>query len=401
MNQKNSNLPLVIIGILFFVFGFVTWVNSVLIAFFKKAFDLNNFQSLLVAFAFFISYFVMAIPSSWVIKRTGYKNGMAFGLVAMAVGTLLFVPAATSENYRMFLIGLFVIGAGLALLQTASNPYVTILGPIESAAKRISVMGICNKVAGIVSQYIFGGILLSSAAADSVDLSIVITPYLIITGVLIALVAFVYFSGLPNIEVKESEELKDGESEKTSVFQYPNLVLGMIAFFLYVGVEVMAGDTIINFGLEQGFTEEEAKLFTTYTLYGMLFGYIMGILFIPKKLSQHKALLYSAILGVILSLGATFIPNPSLAVGCVAFLGIANALMWPAMWPLAINGLGKFTELGSALIIMMIAGGALYPLLYGYLADNVFNSQLAYLIMVPAYMYIYYYAKAGHLKSKW
>lgn len=401
MNQKNSNLPLVIIGILFFVFGFVTWVNSVLIAFFKKAFDLNNFQSLLVAFAFFISYFVMAIPSSWVIKRTGYKNGMAFGLVAMAVGTLLFVPAATSENYRMFLIGLFVIGAGLALLQTASNPYVTILGPIESAAKRISVMGICNKVAGIVSQYIFGGILLSSAAADSVDLSVVITPYLIITGVLIALVAFVYFSGLPNIEVKESEELKDGESEKTSVFQYPNLVLGMIAFFLYVGVEVMAGDTIINFGLEQGFTEEEAKLFTTYTLYGMLFGYIMGILFIPKKLSQHKALLYSAILGVILSLGATFIPNPSLAVGCVAFLGIANALMWPAMWPLAINGLGKFTELGSALIIMMIAGGALYPLLYGYLADNVFNSQLAYLIMVPAYMYIYYYAKAGHLKSKW
>lgn len=401
MNQKNSNLPLVIIGILFFVFGFVTWVNSVLIAFFKKAFDLNNFQSLLVAFAFFISYFVMAIPSSWVIKRTGYKNGMAFGLVAMAVGTKLFVPAATSENYRMFLIGLFVIGAGLALLQTASNPYVTILGPIESAAKRISVMGICNKVAGIVSQYIFGGILLSSAAADSVDLSIVITPYLIITGVLIALVAFVYFSGLPNIEVKESEALKDGESEKTSVFQYPNLVLGMIAFFLYVGVEVMAGDTIINFGLEQGFTEEEAKLFTTYTLYGMLFGYIMGILFIPKKLSQHKALLYSAILGVILSLGATFIPNPSLAVGCVAFLGIANALMWPAMWPLAINGLGKFTELGSALIIMMIAGGALYPLLYGYLADNVFNSQLAYLIMVPAYMYIYYYAKAGHLKSKW
>lgn len=401
MNPKNSNLPLVIIGILFFVFGFVTWVNSVLIAFFKKAFDLNNFQSLLVAFAFFISYFVMAIPSSWVIKRTGYKNGMAFGLVAMAVGTLLFVPAATSENYRMFLIGLFVIGAGLALLQTASNPYVTILGPIESAAKRISVMGICNKVAGIVSQYIFGGILLSSAAADSVDLTIVITPYLIITGVLIALVAFVYFSGLPNIEVKESEELKDGESEKTSVFQYPNLVLGMIAFFLYVGVEVMAGDTIINFGLEQGFTEEEAKLFTTYTLYGMLFGYIMGILFIPKKLSQHKALLYSAILGVILSLGATFIPNPSIAVGCVAFLGIANALMWPAMWPLAINGLGKFTELGSALIIMMIAGGALYPLLYGYLADNVFNSQLAYLIMVPAYMYIYYYAKAGHLKSKW
>ncbi|MFM1914263.1 MAG: hypothetical protein RIR51_2116, partial [Bacteroidota bacterium] len=174
-----------------------------------------------------------------------------------------------------------------------------------------------------------------------------------------------------------------------------------VAFFLYVGVEVMAGDTIINFGLEQGFTEDEAKLFTTYTLYGMLFGYVMGILFIPKKLSQHKALLYSAILGVILSLGATFIPNPTIAVGCVAFLGIANALMWPALWPLAINGLGKHTELGSALIIMMIAGGALIPLLYGYLADNYLNIQLAYIIMIPAYLFIYYYAKIGHTRTKW
>ncbi len=401
MNQKNTNLPLIIIGILFFVFGFVTWVNSVLIAFFKKAFDLNNFQSLLVTFAFFISYFVMAIPSSWVIKRTGYKNGMALGLVAMAIGTILFVPAAQSENYQLFLIGLFIIGAGLALLQTASNPYVTILGPIESAAKRISIMGICNKLAGIISQFIFGGLLLSSAASDAVDLNIVVTPYLIITGVILALVAFVYFSGLPNIEIKEEKTEFDISTSRSSVFEYPNLVLGLLAFFLYVGVEVMAGDTIINFGLEQGFTEDEAKLFTTYTLYGMLFGYVMGILFIPKKLSQHKALLYSAILGVILSLGATFIPNPTIAVGCVAFLGIANALMWPALWPLAINGLGKYTELGSALIIMMISGGALIPLLYGYLADNYLNIQLAYIIMIPAYLFIYYYAKIGHTRTKW
>ncbi|MFM1913445.1 MAG: hypothetical protein RIR51_1288, partial [Bacteroidota bacterium] len=220
MNQKNTNLPLIIIGILFFVFGFVTWVNSVLIAFFKKAFDLNNFQSLLVTFAFFISYFVMAIPSSWVIKRTGYKNGMALGLVAMAIGTILFVPAAQSEDYQLFLIGLFIIGAGLALLQTASNPYVTILGPIESAAKRISIMGICNKLAGIISQFIFGGLLLSSAATDAVDLNIVVTPYLIITGVILALVAFVYFSGLPNIEIKEEKTEFDISTSRASVFEY-------------------------------------------------------------------------------------------------------------------------------------------------------------------------------------
>lgn len=205
--SKSSNGPLIMIGILFFVFGFVTWVNSVLIAFFKDAFDLNNFQSLLVTSAFFISYFVMAIPSSWVLAKTGFKNGMSFGLLAMAAGTLLFIPAAKVENYGLFLVGLFVIGTGLALLQTASNPYVTILGPSESAAQRISVMGICNKVAGILSQVIFGGLLLSSAAG-SAKLETVIMPYGIMTAILVALALWVRFSSLPEVEAEETEEEK-------------------------------------------------------------------------------------------------------------------------------------------------------------------------------------------------
>ena len=397
-NSKSSNGPLMIIGILFFVFGFITWVNSVLIAFFKDAFQLNNFDSLLVTFAFFISYFVMAIPSSWVLAKTGFKRGMSLGLLSMAIGTLLFIPAAKMANYPMFLFGLFVIGTGLALLQTASNPYVTILGPSESAAKRISVMGICNKVAGILSQFIFGGLFLSSGLVGNEKLNTVITPYGIMTVILIILAIWVWFSSLPEVEAEEIKQ--ENDSVKDSVWSYPNLVLGLVAFFLYVGVEVIAGDTIINYGVSQGFDKDVAKIFTTYTLYGMLVGYIVGILFIPKYLSQQKALNYSAILGIVFSIGTIFFTGFT-SVLCLALLGLANALMWPALWPLAIQGLGKFTKLGSALIIMMISGGALLPLLYGKIADQIGDTQKAYMIMIPCYIFIYFYATIGHKKSSW
>ena len=397
-NSKSSNGPLMIIGILFFVFGFITWVNSVLIAFFKDAFQLNNFDSLLVTFAFFISYFVMAIPSSWVLAKTGFKSGMSLGLLSMAIGTLLFIPAAKMANYPMFLFGLFVIGTGLALLQTASNPYVTILGPSESAAKRISVMGICNKVAGILSQFIFGGLFLSSGLVGNEKLNTVITPYGIMTVILIILAIWVWFSSLPEVEAEEIKQ--ENDSVKDSVWSYPNLVLGLVAFFLYVGVEVIAGDTIINYGVSQGFDKDVAKIFTTYTLYGMLVGYIVGILFIPKYLSQQKALNYSAILGIVFSIG-TIVFTGFTSVLFLALLGLANALMWPALWPLAIQGLGKFTKLGSALIIMMISGGALLPLLYGKIADQIGATQKAYIIMIPCYIFIYFYATIGHKKSSW
>ena len=324
---------------------------------------------------------------------------MSFGLLIMALGTLLFIPAAKLANYPLFLFGLFVIGTGLALLQTASNPYVTILGPRESAATRISFMGICNKIAGILSQFIFGGLLLSGAAGTSMDLSVVITPYSLMTGVLVILAFWVRFSSLPEVDSDDSDdEIK--QTEKSSVWAYPNLVFGLVAFFLYVGVEVMAGDTIINYGISKGFSMDVAKVFTTYTLYGMLAGYLVGIFFIPKYLSQQKALNYSAILGIIFSIG-TIALDGYMSVMCLALLGTANALMWPALWPLAIQGLGKHTKVGSALIIMMISGGALIPLLYGNLADKMGNTQSAYAIMIPCYLFILYYATLGHKKSSW
>lgn len=412
-NTKSNFIPTLILGALFFIFGFVTWLNGSLIPYLKIACELNTFQSLLVAFAFYISYFVMALPSSLVLKKIGFKRGMMLGLLVMAVGALIFIPAAQSRTYILFLIGLFIIGTGLSILQTASNPYITIVGPIESAAKRISIMGICNKVAGVLAPLILGAIILSNADALVKDLqsadaaqkaallnelaSRVILPYSLMAAVLAGLALMIRFSPLPEIE---SEVIDIAEESllvsKSNVFQFPNLVLGVIALFLYVGVEVMAGDTIGTYGQSQGIALSEAKNFTAYTLTAMVIGYIIGILCIPKIISQSKALAVSAVVGVIFSILAINTAG-YVSVLFIALLGLANALMWPAIWPLAIHGLGKFTKTGSALLIMAIAGGALLPLIYGSLADiTSIGHQNAYWIMVPCYLFILFYAVKGH-----
>ncbi len=404
--NKNYTGPLIIIGLLFFVFGFVTWVNGTLISFFKNAFGLSNANSYLVTFAFFISYTIMAIPSSYVLKKVGFKKGMSIGLAIMAIGTFTFVPAAKAESYPLFLAGLFTIGIGLTLLQTASNPYATILGPRESAAQRISILGIANKTAGIISQKVFGGILLAGSVAGAVispkaELAKVITPYLILTVVLIILAVLILLSkGLP--EVSEEQESVDGSksTNKTSVFDFPNLVLGLVALFCYVGVEVIAGDSIISYGISLGFSTEEASQFGTYTLWLMMLGYVLGIVLIPKYVSQQTWLKLSSIFGIIITIFA-LVTTGFTSVLCIAILGLANAIMWPAIWPLAIDGLGKFTKTGSAWLIMMIAGGAILPLVYGSLADYLHSSQTAYAIMIPLYGFVLYFAMLGYKKKTW
>ena len=404
--NKNYTGPLIIIGLLFFVFGFVTWVNGTLISFFKNAFGLSNANSYLVTFAFFISYTIMAIPSSVVLKKVGFKKGMSIGLAIMAIGTFTFVPAAKAESYPLFLAGLFTIGIGLTLLQTASNPYATILGPRESAAQRISILGIANKTAGIISQKVCGGILLAGSVAGAAispknELAKVITPYMILTGVLIILAVLILLSkGLP--EVSEEQESVDGikPTNKTSVFDFPNLVLGLIALFCYVGVEVIAGDSIISYGISLGFSTEEASQFGTYTLWLMMLGYVLGIVLIPKYVSQQTWLKLSSIFGIIITIFA-LVTTGFTSVLCIAILGLANAIMWPAIWPLAIDGLGKFTKTGSAWLIMMIAGGAILPLVYGSLADYLHSSQTAYAIMLPLYGFVLYFAMLGYKKKTW
>lgn len=410
MMTRNTVGPLFIIGVLFFVFGFITWLSSVLIPYLQLACELDNFESYLVAFAFYISYFVMAFPSTRILNMSGFKNGMALGLLVMAVGSLLFVPAALTRTYPLFLIGLFIQGAGMALLQTASNPYVAILGPKESAAKRISIMGVCNGIAGVISPAILGAIVLNdtdniraristfNASQKSAELTElagrVITPYIVIVIALVLLAVLVYYSGLPEIDAEEEEGVSATGEIKKSILQFPHLLLGVVTLFFYVGVEVIAGNTIISYGSYQDIPIDTAKFFTSFTLICMLIGYIIGIICIPKYFSQENALKLSAVAGILFALTA-MVTSGYVSVLFIALLGLANSLMWPSIWPLAIAGLGRFTRVGSSLLVMAIAGGAVVPLLYGKIAD-VINPRQAYWIVVPCYLLIFYYANWGH-----
>ncbi|MBP6659668.1 MAG: sugar MFS transporter, partial [Chitinophagales bacterium] len=378
--KVSVNYQITIIGVLFFIFGFITWANGTLIPYLKIACELTSTQSYYVASAFFAAYFIMAIPSSIILKKTGFKNGMSLGLLVMAIGALLFIPAAQTRTYNLFLLGLFIIGTGLALLQTAANPFVTVLGPIESAAQRISIMGICNKIAGICAIYVLGSIALKDAdgikaklltlnAADkAIELNNlaarVIKPYTFLAIALAVLAIAIYFVNMP--EVKEEETNADSElsKTKTSIFQFPHLLLGALAIFFYVGVEVISYDTFAGFGEHLGYPLDVAKNFATYTGYSLLAGYVFNIVFIPKYISQQKAMFGLTILCMILVIAAVFTKG-KVAVICFMLLGFSNAVMWPAIWPLAIDGLGKFTKIGSALLIMGIVGGAILPPLYG------------------------------------
>ena len=404
--------PLIIIGALFFIFGFVTWLSSVLIPYLQIACELTSFQSYLVAFAFYISYFVMATPSGWLLKITGYKNGMSAGLLLVAAGSLLFVPAAMYRQYAVFLTGLFVQGAGLAVLQTASNPYVTILGPMESAARRMSIMGICNGIAGIVAPLILGAIILNDVDTLTADLRLmnaeqktaaldalaekVIMPYIVITAVLVLLAALIYRSPLPEISPEEADGPTHGApAARGGIFRFPYLLLGVFTLFLYVGVEVIAGNTIISYGAYQGIKMSTARFFTSFTLLAMLVGYLAGIILIPRYLSQQSALKYSALMGIVFALAAIFTSGYT-SVLFIALLGLANSLMYPAIWPLSIHGLGRFTNAGASLLVMAISGGAVLPLAYGRLADR-FNEQQAYWLVIPCYAVIGFFAVKGHL----
>lgn len=413
MQQSNKNsyvTSLFLVGCLFFIFGFITWLNGTLIPFLKAACQLNNFQSYFVTFAFFISYFVMAIPSSVILKKTGFKKGMSLGLIAMAVGTILFIPAAMQRSYALFLVGLFTQGLGLAILQTAVNPYVTILGPEESAARRISIMGVANKAAGILSPIILASILLSNIDGINDQLKTVtdaaakeqlldelarriINPYIVLTITLLVLALLIRISPLPEVDEEEENPELD-KSASTSITHHPYLFLGAIAIFFYVGVEVIAGDSIISYGTYLDIPIERAKFFTSLTLGFMVAGYFLGILLTPKYLSQETALKIYAVLGILFTIGVLTTSGIT-SVFFLAALGLAHSIMWPAIWPMSLKGLGKFTKRGAAFLIMGIAGGAIMPLLYGWLGDQS-NLQTAYWMMIPCYLYILYFAISGH-----
>ena len=408
--QKSYVLPMIIIAALFFIFGFVTWLNSVLIPFLRQACELTDFQAYLVTFAFYISYFVMAIPSSLILKKTGYAKGMSIGLGVMAVGSLIFIPGAMLRSYPVFLLGLFVQATGMTLLQTASNPYITILGPIESAAKRISIVGICNKIAGMIGILILVELLFSDTKAVSERINTltgealiteldalaarVIVPYLIMAVVLGGLALMILKAHLPEVNQDDTEGTIVEIKGRSTVFDFPHLVLGVICIFAYVGAEVIAIDTIGLFGQYMGFDLDVASKFGIYSLIALTIGYLLGIVVIPKYLKQRNALIICAVLGFLFAIAA-LLTHGTASIIFIILLSFAHALMWPSIWPLAIDRLGRFTKTGSALLIMGICGGALLPLVYGALADSS-NRHSAYWILLPCYLYILYFAVKGY-----
>jgi FHS family L-fucose permease-like MFS transporter len=404
--------PMVIIGVLFFIFGFVTWLNGPLITFVKLAFQVEDTYAFLVPSAFYLSYFFLSLPASMVLRRTGMKKGMALGLFVMAIGAALFGQFVSLRVFAGALSGLFVIGAGLSLLQTASNPYISILGPIDSAAQRIAFMGICNKFAGFLAPFVFGALVLHgldnfdqqvknaptpearetllNAFANQVHL-----PYMIMAGLLVLLAIWIARSSLPEIKPAGANSERASGHDQSSIFTFPHLWLGVLCLFLYVGVEVMAGDAIGTYGASFHLPLNVTRFFTSCTLFAMLLGYVSGLLLIPRVISQQRYLAISAVLGVLLTVGA-FLTRDYVSVGFVAALGFANAMMWPAIFPLAIKGLGRHTEAASAWLIMGIVGGAVIPQLFVHLKQHI-DFQLAFLLlMVPCYLYILFYGMRGH-----
>jgi glucose/galactose transporter len=425
--NRSSIIPMAIVAMLFFVLGFATWLNGSLMPYLKQILQLSPLQASLILFSFYIAVTFTALPSAWVIRKVGYKNGMALGMGVMMIAGLLFIPAAKTQVFALFLFAQLVMGAGQTLLQTAVNPYVVRIGPEESAAARVSVMGILNKGAGVIAPLVFSALILDSfkdrVGTELTSVQIdemangLILPYLGMALFIGLLALVVKKSPLPELTDEDEEGQTNSKGQIKEALSHPNLAFGVMALFFYVAVEVIAGDTIGTFALSLGI--ESYGVMTSYTMICMVLGYTLGILTIPRFISQPKALMISAILGLLLTLGIVFGDNESYAIAntilvpfggaqlpdtllMIAFLGLANAIVWPAVWPLALSGMGKLTSTGSALLVMGIAGGAFGPLFWGLTSSvSSLGQQGGYMVMFPCYLFILFYAVKGYKMKSW
>ncbi|MDD4031755.1 MAG: glucose/galactose MFS transporter [Bacteroidales bacterium] len=393
-NAPKYLFPLIVVGVLFFMIGFALGINGLIVPFLRKALDISNAQSYMVLAATFSTFVIFGYPSGLIIKKIGYKKSMVLSFAFFALGLYLFIPSARFQSFWLFILASFISGMGNTLLQAAVNPYITILGPMESAATRMSFMGIANKAAWAVAP-IFLALFLDLNAVSLEDLFL---PFRLVTGVFILMGILIYFIPLPEVKALGEDE-KDQNSVcayaegKTSIFQFPHLILGLITLLFYVGVETLAMASIVDYASSLGLSDPEN--YTGYTVLFMVIGYLAGVLLIPRFLSQNKAMYICAMIGLLGSLGIVLSPA-HLSIGFVALLGLANSLIWPAIWPLAIADLGKFTKTGASLLVMAIVGGAVFPLLFGWLSDLSGNLQQAYWICFPCYLMILYYGMAGY-----
>lgn len=426
LSTRKTVISISIIAVLFFIFGFTTWINAILIPYFKISCELNNVQSLLVAFAFYIAYLIMAVPAAHLLEKVGFKKGIMIGFWIMALGALIFVPAAFTRTYGLFLLGLFSIGTGLAVLQPAANTYITMIGSKERAAQRMSIMGVCNKTAGIIAPLLLAAAILKptdtelfnqlplmddatrNAALDEL-IKRVIVPYSCMAVVLFGLGIFIRYSILPEINTSQDNAgSADNYSEKTSIMQFPHTILGAFAIFLHVGSQVTGINTVIGYGQSLGLPLLEAKVFPSYILGITMFGFLLGIVLIPKFINHLNVLRICTTSALILSVvfflvkgQVTFLNHTAdISIWILVMLGLSNSLMWSALWPLALNGLGRFTKMGGSILIMGLCGSAIVPIAYGYFAD-LYSSNAGYWVLLPCYVYLVFYAYRGYKVNTW
>jgi fucose permease len=405
---KNGNaliVPMLILGVLYFVIGFGVGITGFLTPFLKDALHLTVTQSYLVPVAVFSGYIIFGIPAGWVVSKAGYKRSIAWSLIIIGFGMVLFVPSAGMGSFPTFLLALFIIGTGKTFLQVAVNPYVTIIGPREGTVMRMCLMGILNKLAWWISPVFLGLFLdLSNVKLDQVSF-----PFYLATGILIVMGVSMAFVPLPEVKASgESESATDETNEKSagklSISRMPHLFLGVLALFLYIGVEILPMVSVIDFAKAiHGEGAANLEGYAKYIPIGMFIGYVFGVFMVPKMISQARALVLFAVIGIISSFCVIFLPA-RIAIYCFAAIGFANSIMWGAIWPLAIADLGRFTKKGSSFMVMALVGAAVFPLIFGYIIDTLKTAEIpavgdyqnAYWIFIPAYLFILYFGAYGY-----
>ncbi len=402
----NYQFALVALTSLFFMWGFITCLNDILIPHLKNVFSLNYTQSMLIQLCFFGAYFIVSLPAGALVKRISYKWGIVVGLLIAAIGCALFIPAASYRVYALFLGALFVLATGITILQVAANPYVTELGPAETAASRLTLTQAFNALGTTVAP-VFGAFLILSAASEEIktatgvrleelrleESDAVRFPYMLLAVAFLVLAAIFAALKLPHVE---EEQVASTGTERASAWAYPHLVLGAIGIFVYVGAEVSIGSFLVNYLGEPaiaGMAEEQAAHYVTYFWGGAMVGRFIGA-YAMRYIQDGKALAFNAFFAAILLLLTVF-ASGQVAMWAVLAVGLFNSIMFPTIFSLALNGLGRHTSQGSGILCLAIVGGAVLPVVMGGLADTI-GIHLAFLMPVVCYVYIFYYGLKGH-----
>ncbi|KAA1161223.1 MULTISPECIES: sugar MFS transporter [Pseudoalteromonas] len=397
--DKNYSFALTSLTTLFFMWGFITCLNDILIPHLKAVFNLTYVQAMLVQFCFFGAYFLMSLPSGYIVKKVGYKKGIVIGLLIAAVGCILFYPAASLHSYPVFLFALFVLASGITLLQVSANPYVSLLGSPKTASSRLTLTQAFNALGTTVAPS-FGALLILDSASEAFltpaqNAESVQLPYLLLAAMLILLAGIFAWLKLPDIMSEQKAEAENSEAIEGSAWQYRHLVLGAVGIFMYVGAEVAIGSFLVSFLAQEniaGLKENVAAHYITYYFGGAMVGRFIGAA-VMQKLPAGKVLGFNATMAIILVIIAMS-TSGQLAMWSILLVGLFNSIMFPTIFSLALNGLGKHTAQGSGILCLAIVGGAIVPLLQGALADSV-GVQLSYVLPILCYIFIVFYGLRG------